>query len=137
MSGNGDLFAGLPYKVHTNRELELMLTGIKPMAAFSEGLGGEAFHEELIAPFRDHPVARHFIYRTLCWSDRNPKHRSIITYIARPGEEWRIDAHITMSMAAHYSGWNDGFERLEGFLLGYEAWQNEAFLRWQASRPRI
>jgi hypothetical protein len=133
-SGPDDLFADLPYRVHTNSELELMLAGTKPMAMFGHWLAEEDFHEELLRPFREHPRTRHFIYRRLCWIDERPAYRSIRTYVARPGEEWRIDAHIAMWTAVHYSGWNDGFERLEGFLLGYEAWQNEAFIQWQAKR---
>jgi hypothetical protein len=41
------------------------------------------------------------------------------------GEEWRIDAYILMRKTADKSGWNEGFERLEGSLLGYLDWQND------------
>lgn len=33
------LAAGLPYLLHTNRELGLMLAGRKPLAVFSDGVG--------------------------------------------------------------------------------------------------
>jgi hypothetical protein len=39
------------------------------------------------------------------------------------GEEWRIDAYILLWDVAGKSGWNEGLERLEGRLLGYEVWQ--------------
>jgi hypothetical protein len=45
--------------------------------------------------------------------------------LALPGEQWRIDAYLLLWKAAEKSGWNEGFERLEGTLLGYEDWQND------------
>ncbi len=44
---------------------------------------------------------------------------------ALPGERWRIDAYLLLWKIAEKSGWNEGFERLEGTLLGYEDWQND------------
>jgi hypothetical protein len=49
--------------------------------------------------------------------------------IARAAEEWRIDAYIQLWECADRAGWNDGFERLQGALLGYESWQTDAFLK--------
>ncbi|MCC6778157.1 MAG: hypothetical protein IT537_16220 [Hyphomicrobiales bacterium] len=50
-------------------------------------------------------------------------------------EEWRIDAFILLQETAARVGWSEGFERMLGSLLGYEEWQNEAFIehsrRWK------
>ena len=40
-------------------------------------------------------------------------------FYARPSEAWRIDAFTMMMAAAARAGWSEGFERLEGRLLGY------------------
>lgn len=46
-------------------------------------------------------------------------------YYSLKGEEWRISASRTIwEAAARPGGWNEHFERLEGMLFGYEAWQN-------------
>jgi hypothetical protein len=34
------------------------------------------------------------------------------------------------------SGWNEGFERMQGSLLGYEDWQNDIFIE-QCYRPTV
>jgi len=39
-------------------------------------------------------------------------------FYARTGEGWRIDAYIMMMAAAAKAGWSEGFERLQGSLLG-------------------
>jgi hypothetical protein len=33
--------------------------------------------------------------------------------------------YIMMMAAAEKAGWSEGFERLEGSLLGYEEWQTD------------
>jgi hypothetical protein len=43
-------------------------------------------------------------------------------------EEWRIDAYILLKLTAEVSGWNQALERMEGTLLGYEEWQNNAYI---------
>jgi hypothetical protein len=44
---------------------------------------------------------------------------------ALPGEQWRIDAYLLLWKTAKEAGWNEGFERMEGSLLGYEDWEND------------
>jgi hypothetical protein len=101
----------LPYQVHTHRELALMLAGKKPLSAFSEAY--PSLDEE-----RGLPLG------TRC-----------VLY-ALPGEEWRIDAYLLLWKTAEKVGWGEGFERLEGSLLGYEDWQNDAFIDWQKQRKQ-
>jgi hypothetical protein len=62
-----------------------------------------------------------------------PHVRGVIRFLyAKRSEAWRIDAYLTMWDAAAKSGWNEGFERLEGALLGYTEWQNDLHIqaRW-------
>jgi hypothetical protein len=110
---------GLPYKVHTNRELQLMLERRKPFAAFPLEPNWDG-DEEYFAP---HVVAGRFVRREHAHSDGR-RH----AFYALPGEEWRFDAYIEMWKQADKSGWSEELERLEGHLLGYEDWQNDLYI---------
>ncbi len=116
-------FDNYPYEIHTNRELELMLQGTKPLAAFSEVF--ELSYDEWIIPekaFAPH-IARGTIIKRehISIGPLNRKSRSVL--YALLGEEWRIDAYLLMWEVAQKSGWNESMERMEGRLLGYEEWQ--------------
>jgi len=93
----------LPYKVHTNRELSLMLKGNKPLAVFfdvcSRGSEAEAISEERL--FEPYVAAGRFTKRVqdgvrIKGSDR--EHRRVL--YAQPGEEWRIEAYLLMDKVA-------------------------------------
>jgi hypothetical protein len=47
---------------------------------------------------------------------------------ALPEQEWRINAMLLLLDTAVKSGWSEGFERMQGSLLGYEACQNDIFI---------
>ena len=122
-----------PYRVHTGRELALMLAGIKPLAAFSDVY--PSLHGLYVIPereFEPHVAAGRIIERQHIDPPREDarvvKGQQIgmrrVVY-ALPGEQWRIDAYLLLWKTAEKSGWNEGFERLEGTLLGYEDWQND------------
>jgi len=135
----------LPYQVHTNRELALMLAGKKPLAAFSERYPcGE--DEGSIIPegvFNSHVESGRIIRREHISAPNdkssNAKEQRFGTrrvLYALPGEEWRIEAYLLLWKTAETAGWGEGFERLEGSLLGYEDWQNDAYIEWQKKRNR-
>jgi len=54
---------------------------------------------------------------------RETKTRRVL--YALPNEAWRIEAYLLLWKTAEKSGWNAGFERMEGSLLGYEDWQHD------------
>lgn len=118
----------LPYKVHTNRELALMLRGEKPLAVFSEWLPSnpelELIPERHFAPHVEARLLSAFEY---CVDDAKARKTRFVLY-ATPGEEWRVPAYMLLKMTATKSGWNEGFERMEGSLLGYEDWQNDVYI---------
>lgn len=120
----------LPCKIHTNRELPMMLAGDKPLAVFCDsyapGSDSKVMWDEMFEPYVQ---AGRFIKREHIEIDSRDASNSMswILY-ALPNEAWRIDAYILMKKTAKISGWNDGFERMEGSLLGYTDEQNNVHL---------
>lgn len=115
----------LPYKLHTNRELGLMLAGTKPLAMFVDGEG--RFPEVLLRYFRlfDRHVASGCLIRRDHFSRWSPAYVSHRVLFALPSEAWRIDAMIELKESPD---WTPDHERREGELLGYEDWMNDHWL---------
>lgn len=118
----------LPYLVHTNRELGLMLKGVKPMAMFSDYVGKEAecllrylrmFDRHVDAGRFERQVVEEPIPHRPDWSSRR-------TFYTLPGEAWRVGAML--ELIVHYGNWTNEHERRFGTLLGYEDWQNDIWL---------
>ena len=122
----------VPYRVHTNYELVLMIDGRKQFAR----MGGEYypptchFDESLF----DRCVAQGLLHKEveleefdepLRLKDGRVLEGFRTVYYTRKGEEWRIPAWKLIAEASRKSGWNENFERLEGMLFGYEEWQND------------
>jgi hypothetical protein len=135
---------GLPYKVHTGRELAMMLAGAKPLAAFTDDYPNP-FGESSIPEkeFEPHVGAGRFVKRE---SNEPPSPNAPVidgqpiglrrVLYALPGEEWRIDAYLKLWETAKITGWTEQLEREEGTLLGYEDWQNEIHIaRQRVARP--
>lgn len=119
------LIDALPYPVHTGRELAMMLSGKKPFArfVFDEGVDFEEIVQQ--------PFSRYVETGTLCaFTERvSDQNRTTVIYsFTLPGEEWRVAAMAELWKCAQETGWSDRHERREGELLGYEDWQNDAFL---------
>jgi hypothetical protein len=104
---------------HTGRELLLMLRGEKPFAAFAD-VSSDVIPENWFAP---HVQSGRIIMRAVEQPFITPLGNPVIlrrVLYALPGEEWRMDAYLTLWRLAEKHGWNAGFELLEGYLLGYE-----------------
>ena len=126
----------LPYKIHTGRELALMLEGKKPLAYFSGQYPPNPEVEEIPERLFDpHVEDGRFVKREYVMFADNcgPSLRSnglcmrIVMY-ALPEQEWRIDAMLLVLETAAKCGWSEGFERMQGSLLGYENWQNDIYI---------
>jgi hypothetical protein len=133
---------GLPYRVHPNRELILMLSGEKPLSVLSGGIPASDSFEEIPEYLFD-PYVESGAFAKTDYCEPNPaKHpyykgmRFVLYALAH--EAWRMDAYILMRNVAGKAGWTDALTRLEGSLLGYAEWQNDAFIaRMQERRgPR-
>lgn len=120
----------LPYKVHTRRELAMMLAGTKPLAVFIGCYPSNPEYEEIPERlFEPHVKSGRFVKREhICSESRGQGRKSRKVLYAPPDEQWRIDAYLLLHGTAERSGWNEGFERMEGSLLGYEDWQNDAYI---------
>jgi len=118
----------LPYQLHTNRELGMMLRGEKPLAVFVDGY--DKFPQVVrryLRLFDRHVAAGRFVKREYVLPDNS--HPPVLGWhtiiYALPQEQWRIDAMIELRLQ---EGWTAEKEREEGRLLGYEDWQNEVWL---------
>lgn len=120
----------LPYRVHTNFELGLMLTGIKPLAVFYDW--SDQVHpvvQRYMRMFDRHVAAGRFVKREhIRPPEKAGDPGSWMVLYARPDEAWRIDRMIELKRAMFERAWTLEDERAEGFLLGYEDWQNELWL---------
>jgi hypothetical protein len=120
-----DLIARLGYEIHTNRELGMMLRGVKPLAEFADAYG--RFPDAVVRylqMFDRHVVLGRFVRRDYV----DLKHSTAIHVIlfATPAEEWRIDAMLDLRQ--HLGDWNIERERTQGTLLGYTDRQNDAWI---------
>lgn len=123
-----DSLRALPYLVHTNRELGLMLTGAKPMAMFSY-IGGKEpecvvrylrlFDRQVDAGRFERRIVDEAVPLRPDWLSRR-------IFYTLPGEAWRVDAML--ELIVHYGAWTNEHERRFGTLLGYEDWQNDIWL---------
>lgn len=99
-----DALRELPYLVHTNRELGLMLRGIKPMAMFSDIAGHEPdcvmrYHRM----FGRHVSERRINLRIIDTPEpKRPDWLSRRVFYTLPGEDWRVDEmlELTSTMVA-------------------------------------
>ncbi len=134
----------VPYLIHTNFELPLMLDGRKPLAVFWDAYPSEIL-DYMTAPFAPYvsngQIVSRIIERPLPQPKRGPTgvyfYGTTIAYFAMPDEVWRIDAYERLYDEAAASGWNDQFERRLGHLYGY----TESQIDWwianrDNSRPR-
>ena len=49
-------------------------------------------------------------------------------FFVLPGHEWRVDSYVE-NILNRTGAWNEGLERLQGLLLGYEDWQNDWWIQ--------
>jgi hypothetical protein len=128
---------------HTGRELELMLTRVKPLAHFSDCYPPEPSEEiipgEAFAPYVHSGQLEERLFVSLEDHDTSvPQVRGVYHALyALAGEAWRIDAYIAMLEDASEVGWNERFERLQGSLLGYTDRENDLHIARLLTGPMV
>ncbi|PWW01982.1 hypothetical protein DFR52_102647 [Hoeflea marina] len=130
----------IPYLIHTNFELPLMLEGRKPLAAFRDGYPSDWF-DELLEPFEPFVATGQILRRIIDTpmpdlKQREPNLDGLRDVLfALPEQEWRIDVYIK-NILNRTRDWDDDLERLQGSLLGYEDWENDWWIE-QRSKGRL
>jgi hypothetical protein len=124
-----ELFRTVPYLVHTNRELGLMLRGVKPMAVFGWVEGYEVdFVMRYLRMFDRHVSERRFRKHKRSYPAPGLPHLSVFTvFYTLPSEEWRVGEYE--ALLSLRGKWTPSRERRLGELLGYEDWQNDFHLK--------
>ena len=122
----------LPYKVHTNRELVMMLAGTKPLAVFDDCHPSrqppfEVIPENFYAPYVQ---SGRFVMREVITPSRDPRADLAVRTVlyALPTEQWRIDAYLLLRQTGFKYGWSETCERMQGTLLGYTDEQNDVYI---------
>ena len=116
----------LGYAIHTNRELGLMLRGLKPLAMFADGHGH--FPDVVLRYLRmfdRHVEMGMFVRREYVEISSNARRPLHVILYAAPNEAWRLDAMIELRLQGE---WSVEHERTEGELLGYADWQNDIWI---------
>ncbi|WP_162150932.1 hypothetical protein [Ahrensia sp. 13_GOM-1096m] len=122
-----------PYIVHTNRELELMLKGTKPLSVFCVDniQGKEQFTIEMAQSnqdFNSHVEAGTFFMDRMKLTETRQSDGVVFVsdYYAYTlvGERWRAPAYFELTRMLKQKRWCQNLERFEGTLLGYTEEQN-------------
>lgn len=126
-------FDALPYTLHTGRELTLMRSGMKPLAAFTDDMpdvvGNGIVPESIFEPYvATGQIVRRQVIRTV----HGRPCRDVL--YALSAESWRIDAYLLVLDLAGREGWSPILERMQGRLLGYTDEQNDAYQELSAAR---
>lgn len=105
-----------------------MLKGEKPFSVFHESLSSnskfDVIPERFFAPYVE---AGLFMTTEFIISNAQGGEMRFVLYAAK-GEEWRIQAYVLLRRTVILAGWNAGFTRMEGSLLGYTDWQNDIYI---------
>jgi|TARA_B110000908_G_C10227931_1_gene439006 hypothetical protein len=118
--------------IHTNRELELMLCGKKPLAWFSDAIA--SLPDEEIIPensYSEYVEEGIFIKAELHLQSKFKARDGsfpIIKHVFFAGKDevWRIEAFKLLQIEFNRTGlWNELLERMEGTLLGYTDHEND------------
>jgi hypothetical protein len=118
-----------PYTIHTNRELEMMLAGAKPLAVFGHErvVGFEKSdvlaNQDFARYVADGTLSEHVRTVTRHLPDGTPFNIDWYFY-ALAGEEWRVEAYSLLLDLSGRGAWCAQLEWLEGKLLGYTDEQN-------------
>ncbi|WP_434034738.1 hypothetical protein [Cupriavidus sp. a3] len=127
-----------PYLLHTNRELLLMLQGRKPLSVFTDDGPSTDSVSSLFpeAKFDTHVETGRFVKYAYAEPVDNGLRRVRWVFYALPEEAWRIKAYVLLFETSKRSGWNEGFERMQGSLLGYSEQENDINIELQRKRAQ-
>ena len=115
------------YQRHDGRELELLLSGAKPLAAFVFYEGADELaclaRQDFASAVADGLILR-FEHQTEL-DDLTVQHLLFTT----PSESWRAPAYMHLIKFMYERDWCDHLEWLQGSLLGYSDQENSLHIR--------
>ena len=117
----------LPYRIHSGRELDLMLKGFKPLSVFSHVETASGLASFLSRYFEPLVECGELVSARL--DDDGSTARTLM--FALPNEAWRFEAYRLIADTARATNWNDALERIEGSLLGYTLDQNNQWISYR------
>jgi hypothetical protein len=123
---------GVPYRLHTRRELVLMVSGRKPMCSLIGRIPpDESFDEIPEYLFDPYVFNGKFLKKEYCeinhFQFSSVKGVRVVLY-AIASEAWRLDAYTHVRLTAKKFGWNESLTYQEGSLLGYSEPENDAWI---------
>jgi hypothetical protein len=118
---------------HEGRELELMLSGTKPLAMFVEPIPREVAYfpeTDFDARVTEGRLIKHESIDTIRHANGVTAQVRRVLY-ATPQEEWRIKAVLLIEdlYQSLLPGWRPDLDRAIGLLLGYDRQDIERFLK--------
>jgi hypothetical protein len=115
---------------HEGRELDLMLTGEKPLAMFCDVVPSP--YEWPDAAFEPHVMSGRFVKMDIITNTPDGKYQVRYLYFALPQEAWRIETAHALALK-HFETWcpeaTEACVRL-GRLLGYREDDIQTFVQW-------
>ena len=123
------------YRTHVGQELEMMLSGVKPLAMFCGDADSER-DERIISERRFSPyvqkgqfVKQEFILECAVDPRTNKPIRVRYVFYASASEQWRMDAmRLTVQIMARMGGADEGLDRMMGILLGHSPEEVDEFV---------
>lgn len=119
---------------HEGRELELMLAGRKPLAAFTDTIPTSFEIPE--AAFAPHVAAGAIVRREHVYRMPGERYDTRKVYFALPDQAWRIDALVAIEQPI-FTGARPATDTDEietGRLLGYAEEEISVYLKWTNER---
>ena len=118
---------------HEGRELGLMLTGVKPLAMFSDIVPSS--YEWPDALFEPH-VSSGVLLKKEFLTELAGGHTVRHLFFALPKEAWRIEEAYALSLACFAPGSDEAYESCSqlGRLLGYGENEIQVFIQWMKDR---
>jgi hypothetical protein len=116
---------------HEGRELDLMLTGEKPLAMFCDVVGPHTHWPDAL--FAPHVASGAVVKKDFFHDTPDGRHQVRTVFFALPDDVWRIDAAYALSCQPGDSAGGDDAIAL-GRLLGYREEDIQAFVAWSGRR---
>ena len=109
----------LSYKIHTNRELSLMISGRKDFAVFTKQVGEnfDVYNGQKFGEFRNIISTKIYLYK---------ENKYYFKYLSEA--KWKLEAYIVLIKTRDLYGNSLHLEFIEGSILGYSDQENIEFI---------